>query len=255
MAENEKEPTPTPEGDSSLKDNLNQQDNITAEEKAQDALKGRHFAYVVYPESAPEDWREQLVQTGLAFVVSPLHDKDENPDGTPKKPHWHLIVSWGNSTTYRSARALCDTVLNCPRPQILKNPNGMYRYLTHKDNPEKYQYTEQPKTYNGWTKPLTNEDVSALMNEIRRMMYLEDCREYGELCSVCAMKGAEYLEVVQNKTLFFGKLCDSLRNSYGRTMMRFYNELAELGTPEEQEKILAYIREYEYQKQKQEEMQ
>jgi plasmid replication protein len=114
----------------------------------QDDLKGRHFAYVVYPESAPTDWIEQMQNTGLAFVISPLHDKDTNPDNTPKKPHYHMIVSWGNTTTYKSAKGLCD-MLNCPIPQMLRNCTGMYRYLTHKDNPEKYQYTEIPKTYNG----------------------------------------------------------------------------------------------------------
>lgn len=205
----------------------------------QDKLKGRHFAYVVYPESAPSDWVEQLKQTGLTFVVSPLHDKDINADDTPKKAHYHVIVSWGNNTTYRSARGLCD-MLNCPMPQLLKNCNGMYRYLTHKDNPEKYQYTEQPKCYNGWVRPLDSVDVSNLKAEIWRMVYTEDCREYGELLMVCEQRGSEYFEVASNHTLFFKAVCDGYRHNPMRTLMRKY----ETARDDEKEIIGKLLSEY-----------
>lgn len=192
----------------------------------QDNLKGRHFAYVVYPESAPSDWVEQLKMTGLAFCVSPLHDKDSNADDTPKKPHYHVIISWGNSTTYRAARGLCD-MLKCPIPQLLKNPNGMYRYLTHRDNPEKYQYTDNPTAYNGWVRPLDGTDVTRIKAEIWHMVYTEDCREYGELLMVCNSKGPEYFEIASNHTMFFKAVCDGYRNSPRRTLMRYYSSMPE----------------------------
>ena len=50
-------------------------------------VKKRNWAFVLYPESAPEDWRERLQQTGLQCCVSPLHDKDVNDTGGPKKAH------------------------------------------------------------------------------------------------------------------------------------------------------------------------
>jgi hypothetical protein len=199
----------------------------------QDDLKGRHFAYVVYPESAPEDWIEQMQDTGLAFVISPLHDKDTNPDNTPKKPHYHMIVSWGNTTTYKSAKGLCE-MLNCPIPQVLRNCTGMYRYLTHKDNPEKYQYTEIPKTYNGWVRPLDKADVSNLKAEIWSMVYINDCREYGELLMVCSSKGSEYFEVASNNTVFFKAVCDGFRHNPTRTLQRRYATI----TDEEEKAII-----------------
>lgn len=215
---------------------LKNQDNSTE----QDKLKGRHFAFVVYPESAPEDWIEQLKQTGLAFVVSPLHDKDINADNTPKKAHYHVIVSWGNSTTYRSARGLCDT-LKCPIPQMLKNCNGMYRYLTHKDNPEKYQYKEQPKCYNGWVRPLDNADVENIKREIWKMVYTEDCQEYGELLMVCEQRGAEYFEIASKHTIFFKAVCDGYRHNPVRTLMRRYNTLSD---DEDKEAIKSLLEPY-----------
>lgn len=190
----------------------------------QDALKGRHFAYVVYPESAPADWIEQLQQTGLSFVVSPLHDKDVDPTGTLKKPHYHVIISWGNTTTYRAARGLCDKI-RCPRPQMLKSPNAMYRYMQHLDNPDKYQYTNIPTTYNGWVRPLNAADVVQLKREIWGMVYTQDCQEYGELLMVCAEHGSEYFDVASSHTIFFSKICDGYRHSPIRTLKRRYNML------------------------------
>lgn len=190
----------------------------------QDAMKGRHFAYVVYPESAPADWIEQLQQTGLSFVVSPLHDKDVDPTGTPKKPHYHVIISWGNTTTYRAARGLCDK-LRCPRPQALKSPNAMYRYMQHLDNPDKYQYTDIPTTYNGWVRPLNAADVVQLKREIWGMVYTNDCQEYGELLMVCVEHGSEYFDVASSHTIFFSKICDGYRHAPIRTLKRRYNML------------------------------
>lgn len=202
----------------------------------QDRLKGRHFSFVVYPESAPSDWIEQLKKRGLAFVVSPLHDKDINPDGTPKKTHYHVIVSWGNTTTYRAARGLC-VLLNCPQPQMLKSCNGMYRYLTHKDNPEKYQYKEQPACYNGWLRPLDNADIANIKREIWQMVYAEDCQEYGELLMVCLQHGQEYFEVASRNTLFFKSVCDGYRHNPVRTLRRRYETL----TNEDDKKVIRSI--------------
>lgn len=48
-------------------------------------IKARTWGMVVYPQSAPEDWVELLRETYIQFAVSPLHDKDVNPDGEIKK--------------------------------------------------------------------------------------------------------------------------------------------------------------------------
>lgn len=202
----------------------------------QDRLKGRHFSFIVYPESAPSNWIEELKKRGLAFVVSPLHDKDVNPDGTPKKAHYHVIVSWGNTTTYRAAKGLC-VLLNCPQPQMLKSCNGMYRYLTHKDNPEKYQYREQPICYNGWLRPLDNADVANIKREIWQTVYVRDCQEYGELLMICEQLGPEYFEVASRNTLFFKAVCDGYRHNPIRTLQRRYETL----TNEDDKKVIRSI--------------
>ena len=105
-------------------------------------IKKRNWAFVLYPESAPENWKEILQQTGLGIAISPLHDKDVNPTGEVKKAHYHIILIYDGPTTYNNVRSLTES-LGQPIPQPLEQVRGYYRYLTHKDNPEKYQYDDK----------------------------------------------------------------------------------------------------------------
>ncbi|HAA0081853.1 TPA_asm: hypothetical protein GDG64_14435, partial [Listeria monocytogenes] len=57
-------------------------------------VKGRDWTFIVYPESAPGDWRDILNKTHLRWIESPLHDKDVNADGEVKKEHWHILLSY-----------------------------------------------------------------------------------------------------------------------------------------------------------------
>ena len=86
-------------------------------------IKKRNWAFVLYPESAPADWREQLQKTGLQCAISPLHDKDMNPDNTPKKPHYHVILTYSGPTSYNVVKALTDG-FNQPIPQALEQVRG-----------------------------------------------------------------------------------------------------------------------------------
>lgn len=112
--------------------------------------KARHWTFILYPESAPDDWKDRLIQLGIEFAVSPLHDKDLNPTGEVKKSHYHILLSYGNTTTYNNIKSICDD-LNCPIPQKVANCKGMIRYFIHLDNPEKYQYNMSDiQVYNGF---------------------------------------------------------------------------------------------------------
>lgn len=39
-------------------------------------IKARNFTFLIYPESAPEDWKEKLTDLGRPVAISPLHDQD-----------------------------------------------------------------------------------------------------------------------------------------------------------------------------------
>ena len=125
--------------------NVEKSSDVEKTSKSKKNVKKRNWAFVLYPESAPEDWREQLQKTGLQVAISPLHDKDLDPNGEPKKPHYHVIIIYSGPTTFSVVSALTAS-LNQPIPIPLESVRGNYRYFTHKDNPDKYQYDEKDIT-------------------------------------------------------------------------------------------------------------
>lgn len=111
---------------------------MTNQEKKKDE-RTRNWTFVVYPESAPENWREIIDELRVPWVESPLHDKDVNPDGEIKKAHWHVMVMFSSKKSYAQIREI-TMQLRSPNPQKVSNAKGMIRYFSHMDNPEKYQY-------------------------------------------------------------------------------------------------------------------
>lgn len=99
----------------------------------------RNWTFVVYPESAPENWKELLNELHVPWVESPLHDKDKNPDGELKKSHWHVMLMFSSNKSYAQIKEITNQ-LRSPNPQKVANAKGMIRYFVHMDNPEKYQY-------------------------------------------------------------------------------------------------------------------
>ena len=181
-------------------------------------IKKRNWTFVLYPDSAPQDWREQIKISGLMSAVSPLHDKDINPTGEPKKPHYHIILVYSGPTTY-NAVAKFTAKLNATIPQDLESVRGMYRYFTHKDNPEKYQYDDKEiTTLNGFNIAdlieLTKSEVNELKAKILKLVRDVGIVEYASLIDFLIDNGmtAEY-DVAINNTFFFNTYICSKRNA------------------------------------------
>uniref|UniRef100_UPI00289AD0B7 Rep family protein n=1 Tax=Staphylococcus aureus TaxID=1280 RepID=UPI00289AD0B7 len=80
--------------------------------------------------------------TFIQFAVYTLNDKDINPDGYIKKPHWLVILIWDGPVTQNAAMKIAEKV-KAPKPVKLESVRGADRYFTHMDNPEKSQYDEK----------------------------------------------------------------------------------------------------------------
>ena len=95
---------------------------------------------MVYPESAPKDWKEVRVEEGIMFVCSPIHDKDfDKETGELIKPHWHVLLCFTSNKTYKQVLEVSE-MLNAPVPQKAKSTGGSVRYMIHIDSPDKAQY-------------------------------------------------------------------------------------------------------------------
>ena len=97
----------------------------------------RTYATVVYPDSAPDGWKDNL--NCIPCFISPLHDKDINPTGEQKKPHWHVLFAFENKKSDAQIMDIINKIggVGCESVISLR---GYARYLCHLDNPEKAQY-------------------------------------------------------------------------------------------------------------------
>lgn len=180
--------------------------------------KNRNWTFLVYPESAPSNWFELLQDTGLPFAVSPLHDKDLNPTGDQKKPHYHVLICFPGPTTFNKVNSDICNMLNSPIPKRLLSVVGMFRYFTHKDNPEKYQYNENDicvsngfdiKEYNA----LTTSQVILIMKELQMLIIKQKIYEYAELMDILLDNDSvDLYQVASSHTLFFDRYISSKRN-------------------------------------------
>lgn len=178
-------------------------------------IKKRNWGAVIYPESAPEDWIEILKLKGISFAVSPLHNSDIDPTGENKKEHYHIIMCFGGPTTDKTVNDILKE-LNQPIAIPLESVRGYYRYFTHKDNPDKFQYDEhQIQLFNGFdvTDVLNNFEVFQALKEIQTLILSNTLFEYSDLMDFLMFN--DYMElwnVASSHTLFLNTYITSKRN-------------------------------------------
>ena len=181
-------------------------------------ITGRSWAFVMYPDSMPTNWQEIIQQSGLPIAISPLHDKDTDPTGEIKKPHYHCICYYENPTTFNSVKSnICDK-LNATIPQKLESLRGMYRYHLHLDNPEKYQYSDTDRQFfNGFDigqcNKLTHTETFKIILQIFDFCFDNNINEYSDLIKILKDNDLiQMLEVATFNTIVFRTFLDSRRN-------------------------------------------
>lgn len=193
--------------------------------------KSRYFEIIAYPESMPKCWLEILENTTLQIAISPLHDKDKVTDydlmvdperhqnynvGELKKPHYHILVVYGNTTTQNTCFNSICVDLNTKRIMNVSNLKNRWRYLVHLDNPDKYQYN--PKDIiclNGFN---INEICALTCEEKKQeiaciIQYCQENKiiEYGLL--VDQMLGNEWFDIIYQNAFFFKTYLSSKRHA------------------------------------------
>lgn len=158
---------------------------MTKKQEKETKKKSRNWQAVVYPESAPEDWQEILKSLTIPGFISPLHDKDKQPDGTDKKPHYHVILIWDGPTTYKNAKETFDLIGGVMQPIPIQSLTGATRYLCHMDDPDKYQYSsDEVQSLFGvdfFDQIAKNANDSASLRKLFQFIREEDITEYCDL--------------------------------------------------------------------------
>lgn len=179
--------------------------------------KNRHWTFVMYPDSLPENYLEILQQTGLEVAISPLHNKDLDQEKELKKAHYHVLLCFPGPTTYKKVCSITQK-LNATIPQRVLSVKGIYRYFTHKDNPEKYQYDEQEIVcLNGFDSEnfvaMTTSQIKMIVRELTDIILNKNILEYVDLIDFLVTNEMyDFLDVASTKTIYFNTLISSLRN-------------------------------------------
>lgn len=157
----------------------------------------RAWTFELFEDSCCEFWRD-LVEEFCVETYYIYHDKDLNADGTPKKPHYHVLCYFPGRKTYKQ---LLDFAIACGAPHSGEQPViipvnslcAMCRYLVHRDNADKYQYNEG--------------DVHCINSTFER--YIEHCEISEDLDSViCSIE--DFIE--DENIVSFWVLCRKLRD-------------------------------------------
>ena len=162
----------------------------------------RNYATVVYPESAPADWQEILAAQFVPAFISPLHDKDVNPTGEPKKPHYHVMVMF-DSVKYSEQASELFKAIGGVGVEHVQSQRGYARYLCHLDNPEKTQYSAEE------VRQLCGADYPGTIG-----LVTDKYKAISEMIDFCkAMNIVSYSELLEysrdNRFEWFRVLCDN----------------------------------------------
>ena len=110
------------------------------------AERYRNFATVFYPDSCAFDqMKDFLTEIHVPVLISPLHDKDYNPTGEPKKPHWHVMIMFEGKKSKDQIKKVLEGS-GAVGLEIVNSSRSYARYLCHLDNPEKTRYSEDEVT-------------------------------------------------------------------------------------------------------------
>lgn len=133
--------------------------------------KARNFAFIIYPESIPENWVECLSKLGIPMAVSPLHDLDESErkfsemseaekalinsgNKVYKKAHYHVLYIARNPVTVESVRKKIKRVLgdnSISHIEIVDSVEYYFQYLTHESSDavkkNKHRYDKKDIVY------------------------------------------------------------------------------------------------------------
>lgn len=168
------------------------------------STRTRNWMTIVYPESAPSDWESLLADECVPAIRSPLHDKDVNPTGEPKKAHYHVMLMFSGVKTMEQVQEICSHFGGI-QPRSISNAQGMARYFIHMDNPEKYQYNrEDIRNFSGadWSSLVqTSKDRYDTLDEIIEECVQKKIISYSDLVNHYRMTNRRKFEVACDNTV------------------------------------------------------
>lgn len=174
----------------------------------------RDFATIIYPDCNQTNWLQILKETHLPVFISPLHDKDVNANGTPKKPHYHVMIMFEAPRTLDNIKEFVASFEGVG-VEIIKTKRGYSRYLCHMDNPEKAQYSSDDVRSLGGANYheccMNGADKFMIIDEIIDFIAeekVEDILELYAFARICP-NSHDWRRTIQENIYLFDKFCSA----------------------------------------------
>lgn len=166
--------------------------------------RSAYWQFILYPESEYENWRDFLREQNIKYYCA-LHNKDINEKdllkGLPedecslKKEHYHITFCF---ETLKGINQVAPYVLAIGGTMLLKvaNVRHNFRYLIHRDDLDKYQYSESIIEQYGidLKKYLYDNDIDlgVTRRQMCRFVKQNDIRYYIDLQDYCDVNNSEW---------------------------------------------------------------
>lgn len=188
----------------------------------------RNWSTIIYPKqteedetTTPENWVDILSEMGVKCAVSPLHDRDVDGNGKPKKPHRHVVVAFDGVKTRAQAKEVFDRIGGVGA-EAVNSLYGMVRYLTHEDNPEKAHYcTVDVLTFGGFeykryasTKEDEEKQTLTQMGQIFNAIVEKKLYNFSDCADYLLTEQPELFHCYRKNAYFFANYLKSKQNIY-----------------------------------------
>ncbi len=127
---------------------------------------------------------QQMEGVATCWIIN--HDKDINENGELCEAHTHIIIDYETPRKLTTVANLLQVETNFI--ELVKNKKKMLRYLTHKDDVDKYQYQDN--------EVLTNNDTNYALTIIGNTLSDRDIAEF-----IIQGRGLELMGLVSSSKL------------------------------------------------------
>lgn len=181
------------------------------------SYRSRRHGLLLYPEDQSHVQAFEKLKTMYEYL-SILHDKDINPDGSLKKPHWHVVIGTRNATWNTSISK--DLNLPVNYIQQIRNESAAIGYLIHWNEESKHQYDLEEcvgtQKFKDLLRKITvEEEIPEGVKVVELIEWIENCDrplKIADFAKVCAAtdrwdifrrSASIYLKIIEEKNKTF----------------------------------------------------
>lgn len=173
----------------------------------------RNYTFLLYPESAVEDWYNILNEMQVPAVISPLHT-GEKENGEPLKPHYHIVLMYSQKHSIAQALEVISEIKGVPnltnnyKKFVVGDLKKMLRYLCHLDEGEdkpKYPITDVrvlgPINYEAAIQ--VDDDIIQTLIDITFFVHINHMCNFAEFMCWCGENNKSWFEIASTKATYY----------------------------------------------------